>query len=453
VTPGGGRLHRANQILESSRNNFSQIALGLQRDGAWGQFKSTTSFVQHKFSSQSDASNALPLFGADSPAVGAYAEPIDIQMVAEDAVFTSPNVGRLQWLLGGFASSTWESNDSVVRAHASDVSPAATLYAEHRSDRRDAVALYGEASYALTDRLTATAGLRLSGFHSQTRSQVDAPPAGDGRAYSGSSSGGGASPKLALAYTWAEDVHVYVLASQGRRGGGTNTGGPIGTDFSTSSTTAGVHRHFGADELWNIETGLKAIALDGRLAVKTDLFYDIWRNIQTDQFMASGLSYTANAGDGRNIGWETELVFHPAAGLTLQATALLNRPELTKANPGFVTGVGLPGVPDISMGGRVAYRRPLFAGLTGLVTAEANYVGRSHLTFSAINSPSMGGYVLARLSAQIEARDWRLALFLFNPANSRGNTFSYGNPFNFRQAQEITPERPRTVRLVLSKNF
>ncbi len=68
VTPGGGRLHRANQILESSQNAFSQATLNIEHSDFWGHLKSTTSYVEHRFSSQADASNALPLFGAGAPA-------------------------------------------------------------------------------------------------------------------------------------------------------------------------------------------------------------------------------------------------------------------------------------------------------------------------------------------------------------------------------------------------
>jgi outer membrane receptor protein involved in Fe transport len=453
VTPGAGRLHRANAILESSHNNFSQVVLNLEHATAWGDFKSSSSFVQHQFDSESDASTALPLFGANTAAVGSYGEPINIRMLVEDAVLTSPGNGRFQWLAGAFASATWEKTDSNVGAHAFAATPAQVLYLEHRNDQRDEAALYGDASYALTSRLTATAGLRIFTSNAQTQSLVQAPQIGQSRSYQANTVSSGVSPKIALAYNWARNDTVYVSASQGRRAGGVNTGGQIGTVFALASDSPGVHRRFGDDQLWNFETGLKAVAFDGLLSLNTAVFYDLWRNIQTDQFMPSGLSYTANAGDGRNIGWETELVLHPAAGFTLRGTALFNRPELIRADPGFIAGVNLPGVPDVSLGGRAAYRRPLFLGLFGLVSAEANYIGRSHLTFNPATSPSMGGYVLARLSAQIEGVSWRLAAFLSNPANTRGNTFSYGNPFNFQQAEEVTPERPLTLRMVLSKDF
>ncbi len=460
VTPGAGRLHRANQILESSRNNFAQTAIAAERSQSWGEFKSTTSFVQHKFSSQSDASNALPLFGAGTASVGSYDEPIDIQMLTQDAVLVSPNTGPLQWLAGAYGSATWETTDGVVRAGGQNAattsgelnSTAQTLYSEHRTDQRDAAAIYGETSYALTDRITVTGGLRLSSSDAETTSDDLAPQENKKRLYSGQTVASGVTPKVALSYKLAPGNTLYVLTSEGGRGPGINTAGPIGTVFVTGQG-AGVHREFGSDKLWNFETGAKLSVLDGRLSVNADLFYDLWRNIQTDQFMASGLSYTANAGDGRNVGAEIELVAQPLAGLTLEATALLNDPVLIKANPGFVSGVNLPGVPDVSLGGRTAYRWRLIDNVTALVSAEAQYIGRSHLTFNPNTSPSMGGYILARLSAQVQHGDWRLAFFLSNPSNARGNTFSYGNPFNFQQAEEVTPERPRTLRAVLSKAF
>ena len=457
VSPGGGRLHRANQLLESSRNTFTETALSVEHGNLWGDLKSTTSYVQHKFSSRSDASDALPLFGLGSPAVGSYDEPIGIQMLSEDLVFTSPNSGRLQWLAGLYGSATWETTDSTVRAGSTaaavPTSFGQTLYAEHRVDRRDSGAFYGDASYAITDRLTATVGLRLTTSNAQTQSLVQAPITDQQRSYAGRTSSSGYAPKFALSYAVAPDETVYALASQGRRAGGVNTGGPIGTVFVTSGNLPGVHRNFGSDELWNLETGAKLNFFNGRLSLNVAGFYDIWTNIQTDLFMPSGLSYTANAGDGNNLGAELELVARPPVpGLTLQATALINRPELTHPDPGFTAGVGLPGVPDLSFGLRASYRWRIWGDVEGLTFAESQYIGRSHVIFGPI-SPSEGGYALTRLSAQLLYRQWRMAFFLSNPTNARANTFAYGNPFNFQEAQQVTPERPATIRATLSRQF
>jgi iron complex outermembrane receptor protein len=88
------------------------------------------------------------------------------------------------------------------------------------------------------------------------------------------------------------------------------------------------------------------------MTVRAALFHDIWTDIQTDQYLSSGLSYTANVGDGRNTGLEVETVIRPTDRLTLSANALFNRPRLTKVDPTFASAAqsALPGVPDLSAG-------------------------------------------------------------------------------------------------------
>jgi iron complex outermembrane receptor protein len=453
ISPSLGRLHRANQVREASHNDFSEGTVNLRRNGGWGGFSATTSVVNRDLASRSDASNALPLFGFSTSKAASYDEPINQQSITEDAVLNSPSVGRLQWLVGVFGSLTRETTDAVVRADPNAPVLAQALYIEHRTDHMSEAAVYGESSYALTPRLTATAGVRVFATGVGTRSDVEAPQTNQSRLFAGSSSGQGASPKLALNYAWAEDQMVYASISEGHRAGGFNTGGVIGTTFVAQPTARGVQQRFGADELWNYEVGAKLTALGGDLKLRTAVFYNVWTNIQTDQFMISGLSYTANAGDGRNIGWESEILYHPGPQLTLEANALIDRPILTRANPGFIAGVNLPGVPDVSVGGRASYARPVIGGLTLRLGADASYIGRSHLTFDPTIATSMGGYVLARLTAQLEGRDWRLAAFLSNPTNAAGDTFSYGNPFNFQLVREATPQRPRTFRMQLSMDF
>jgi len=162
VTPGLGRLHRANAIRESSDSRFSDVFVTLEQNASWGDFRSTTSAIEHDLGSVTDASLALPLFGGRSSNVGAYVEPISVQMLVEDAVVASPAVGPLQWLLGVYGSITAEDTNSMVLTGASANGLTSVLYDEQRRDRLDEGALYGDASYALTDRFTLSAGLRAS---------------------------------------------------------------------------------------------------------------------------------------------------------------------------------------------------------------------------------------------------------------------------------------------------
>ena len=97
-----------------------------------------------------------------------------------------------------------------------------------------------------------------------------------------------------------------------------------------------MHRRFGADELWNYEVGTKLSLFGDRLRLRAAGFYSAWRNIQTDQFLISGLSYTANAGDGHNLGLESEAQVRLTPAWTLEGNLLLDQPVLDKPNPGFL---------------------------------------------------------------------------------------------------------------------
>jgi len=455
VTPSLGRLHRANAIRETSDSRFADVFVTLEQNASWGDFRSTTSAVDHDLNSRTDASAALPLFGGRVSDVGAYDEPISIQMLVEDAVIASPGVGPLQWLLGVYGSINVEDTTSVVLTGPDSLGLNAALYQEQRQDRLNEAALYGDVSYALTDRLTLSAGLRASRTAVSTSSDVEAPLTGRSRDFSGRAGFTGWSPKLGLDYALSKASHVYALASQGGRAGGFNTGGPIGQVFITAPNVAGLHRRFAPDELWNFELGVKTHLFDDRLEFRSALFYDAWRNIQTDQFLTSGLSYTANAGSGRNYGAEMELVARPIEHLSIELNALFNNPELTRPAPGFISASteGLPGVPDVSIGARIAYQRPIRGDWSILISAEDDYVGRSHVTFDPTQSPVQGGYQLDQITVQLTGRRWRLMLDVINPTNEGGNTFSYGNPFDFRLIQEATPQRPPTYRLLLGYAF
>jgi iron complex outermembrane receptor protein len=457
VTPSQGRLHRANAIGEASGDTFAQGFVTLEREGSAINFRSSTALVDRRIASVTDASTALAIFAdTGSPdGVGAYDEPIGISTLSEDAVWSSPNTGRWRWLVGAYGSLTQENTRSIVRTgDLNGQGLTLALYEEHRKDRLGEAALYGETSYALTGRLTATAGLRYSDTAVSTASTRTAPQSGLSRSFKGEQDFVGASPKAALDYRFTDADRVYALVSEARRAGGFNTGAPLNATFSTA-TGGGLSRRFDPDELWNLEAGVKAEFADRRLMLTSALFYNDWRDIQTDQYLPSGLSYTTNAGDGRNYGLESDIDLRPAPNLLIATNALVDRPQLTRPQPGFLTsaGGGLPGVPDVTFGAQTSYDWPIGANLTARVNAQAEYIGRSHVTFNPALSPAMGGYVLDQISGQIEARRWRLAAYLINITNARGNTFTYGDPFAAGRLTDETPQRPRTLRLTLSAAF
>ncbi|MGH1559497.1 TonB-dependent receptor domain-containing protein [Caulobacter segnis] len=157
---------------------------------------------------------------------------------------------------------------------------------------------------------------------------------------------------------------IYATASEGYRAGGFNSGGLVtpneagGPSIPTICATT--------------RSARRSIRSGGRVNLRAALFYDDWRDIQTDQYFGSGLSYTANIGDGRNQGLEVEAAWRATAHLTVSGNALFNEPKLARIAPGYgiTESASLPGVPDVSFGSLVTYQRPVTARATMMLTAR-----------------------------------------------------------------------------------
>ena len=474
-----GRI--ANQVREASSNDFAQVAATLHGELGWADLTSSTSYVQHAYSSLYDATAAVTFFNAaiTSP-LGVYSEKTRIRRFVQDVVLTSAGAGPVSWLAGAYGSASVDRTPSsldilltgggvveplarVLRAPlpategetAGAASPLTRVYDESRRDQMREIAVYGEGSWRFAPGWTATAGARA--FHTELKVRaniVGAAPPAQSRDVSADREFSGVSSKLSLQYQFDDDGPlVYGLFSQGYRPGGINSTGFFA--IRPSRVT------FDPDRLENFELGAKARFLDRRLTVRAAGFLDAWKNIQSDQYRPSGLAYTANVGDARVEGLEAEAAYGWDFGLTLQANALYSSPKFTRVNLDFADqlGSGLPGAPRLSGGLLARYDRPLPHDLTLRLVARANYVGPARLTFNPALNARTDPVVDAEILAEVAARRWTVGLFVDNPADSSGNTFAYGNPFTFGNPQtpspvrQVTPQRPRTIGVRLAAAF
>ena len=440
-------LQRDTLVREPHDNAFEQADVDVRGRGAWGEVRSLSAFTHHDFSSRYDASLALPDFG-QAVAPAAYDDDTLIRLTSEELDYHAPGRGPLSLLLGGFGSYGDEAETSRLAPLGGT-----TLYTEDRTDRLVDLAAFGEASYALGPRLTLTAGLRLAYAERRTLSRVIQD--GDAAPFKGRIAERQASPKLAADYAVRPGVHTYALVTRGYRIGGFNTAGPLTTSFAPTGGPEPT-RTYAPDSLWNYELGLKLQAWRGRLEGRTALYYDIWRRLQADQFLPSGLSYVANVGTAHIGGWEWEASVHPIAPMTLELGALFTTPDLRKVDPSFPSGQSdftLPGVARRSLDGRVAYSWALGDGRSFELNAAAVYVGHSYLFFGPQGSTIMGHYLDGRVQGVFHDGPWALALLVTNPANNRGNTFAFGDPFSLAAGAQRTPLRPRTYLLRLKRGF
>ncbi|MFZ1988713.1 MAG: TonB-dependent receptor [Alphaproteobacteria bacterium] len=440
-------LHRANNLREPHTNDFHESNAAL--DGLiWGnRLTISATYVNHELENRYDASDAAPLYGLPPQAL-AYDEAIGNEAVAVDALLQSTGTRRLQWLVGAMFSHADETYFSALRAP----SDPSAFYQEHRVDHVIEAALYGEAIYRLNSTWSLTAGLRASRLRLHTRSLVD-PTMMSTRSFRGDTTFTNVVPKVVISDEIASDLLIYGQAAEGYRPDGFNSAGPEGQQFSTTGTGPQPDRRFMSDKLWNYEIGMKLALAGDAMHLRTAAFYSTWLNIQTDQFLRSGLPFTANVGDGENKGLEIELVWTISPNITIETNGLINDPEITARNPNAPAqnDAGLPGVPRVSAGGSFHYQREIAHDVTMTANIDYAYVGPSQLTFVVNSSTKMGGYSTGAISVGLIHANARLSLFVDNPFNGRGNTFAFGNPFALER--DTTPLRPRTFGARISWAF
>lgn len=438
------RGERANRLQEAHKNDFAYAGVTVQGDLGWGALTFSTAYVHHVFSSQYDASQALSLFAAKREDLGVFIEAARVNMLVEDVVLRSNSGGRLEWLLGAYGARTLEQTPSSLSILSRGrLSPA---YREFRKDRLGEYAAYGEVSYGLAPGWRATLGGRAFTSHVHTTADLRVDEPFGARDFDKQRRFSGFSPKISLQRQFQDGTLLYALISEGYRPGGFNSAGFRAIQTSRST--------YAPDRLSNYEVGAK-FRVDHRLSVHAAVYLDDWQKIQTDQYRPSGLAYTANVADARILGLEAETSYVLPFGLTLQANALLAGSRIRNANPDFarqVTG-DLPGVPKSSGGLLAVYARPLGGRFTLRLAGEANYVGRSALSFDASLPPRMGHYLRARLTAEVTDGRWTLAAYVNNPLDDTGDTFAFGNPFSFGQVRQVTPQRPRTLGVRLGATF
>jgi len=438
TTPGLG-MNRTNRILEPHSNDIVLGSAQITHSWGWGELTSSTGVVHHAYASLYDATEQQDLFTrlADT---SAYSERVSTTMLVEDLYLTSRGAGPFQWLVGLYGSRTTEHSPAAFLAQHT-FAPDAPVYSDDRHDTIDEAAIYGELTYEFLHNWTVAVGGRAFRISTHTRSHVESENA-DPRDLDRSATFQSFAPKVSLQYQFQPGNLLYAVYSEGYRAGGFNSGGPEPLPANQET--------YAPDRLRNYEIGLKLQAFDQRLSVNSAVFYDQWRDIQTDQYRPNGIPFTTNAGDATILGVESEIGLRTSFGLSAEFNARYTQVRTRNPNTSFLSLLinGLPNAPPFSGGGLVSYERPLYHGWHVRLSGETAYVGRSRVTFDT-QFPEMGGYVRSKLALELRRRGLGAQVFVTNPINSFDDTFAFGNPFNPSLTPQITPQRPRTFGLTV----
>jgi iron complex outermembrane receptor protein len=440
-----GPLTRDASVREPHHNDFSEVGATALRAGGAADLKISTAYIDHALVTRYDATGAFRAAGG-SRTGGAFDEDKHIKLWVTEGLLSSNAPGPLRWLAGAFVSYTDEM-DQALLVGVTPPEPPRTIY--RRRDELTETAVYGEAAYDLTPRLTATAGARWFMTRVATRAGAFTLSAHPLQPLHERLTDSGVAPKFRVSFAATPVVVIYAQVQEGYRAGGFNIPAAAG-----GGAPEAVAAQFRPDHLWNYELGAGLPLFDHTLTLRGAIFHAEWRGLQTDQRLASGLPMTVNIGDGSNTGVEAEATWRPNNHLQVRANLLLEDPQITRADNVFPArrDIGLPGVPRVMGAADVRYRWRL-GRFDAEASAQLSYVGDSYLTFDGGSGNAMGGYASGRIAGALGTAAWRVTAFVDNIADERGNTFAFGNPFSRARFTQATPLRPRTVGLGLAHNF
>ncbi len=225
------------------------------------------------------------------------ARRLDARAVTEEFRLSSLGSRPLEWTLGAYLQNTRYEDRTLFTYFAIPGPPGtplpAPLPASRSSVHSDSWAIFGDASYKLTDRLMLGTGLRY--FEDERK---DIPSVQSGKFHS-------LSPRVYTQFRLTDHVNTYASAAKGFRSGGFNALGRPKYDPET---------------VWTYELGSKMYLLDGRLSTDLAAFHTDYKDYQIIGVVftpTGGFNITSNAGDARIRGIELATTWHPVGQWTL----------------------------------------------------------------------------------------------------------------------------------------
>jgi iron complex outermembrane receptor protein len=283
--------------------------------------------------------------------------------------------------------------DGYSRRNAQPTDPVATpgnygFARAHNITNTDAYAVFGEASYALNDRLSVTGGLRWTNEEKEFTFDnkvlnLQGQVVGQSIAGQADKIFSAVTPKLSAQFQWTPDVLQYVTWSKGFKSGG----------FDNRATRLDLAtRPFAPENVDAYETGLKTELFDHRARLNLAVFYNDYQDLQVSYSDPAypGNSVRSNAGKAHTYGVELETDIRATERLSLQASAGYLFAVYDKYRNAGGIGVNADGhrllnSPRWSLSGAITYDVPIEIPGELRVGLNAQYQTKTY--FNALQRP------------------------------------------------------------------
>ncbi|MGH8263148.1 MAG: TonB-dependent receptor, partial [Steroidobacterales bacterium] len=391
-------LLNGNWVQQPSLDVFSLASIKLTAALRFGELTSVSSYYHRTADATIDTlSYDWGGWGAPLWIVGEFyfsgpAElTLDQQIYSQELRLASSDPkSRVTWVAGAFYSRGHaQEHDGPFSAAPLNMSPLGDNdgYGSVR-ENDEQLALFGHGTAALTDRLTASLGLRIA--HAHYDSLLFAPVA--------ATSGLPASldvvhgertivPNVSLQYQPDPNKLLYATIAKGYRPGGANW--PYGY------CDVDLDKSFAPDSIWSYELGAKSSLLHERLRLSGSAFYIQWAKQEAVTFRDVTCKYIGNLTDAVSYGFDATaeaLVTHRLKlGLSVAYTNVHYAETAHDGTTVLVSRGDAIGAPPVvpspwNLRAMIDYRVPMTSGATAHFSAEDTFHSRIEGPFYT-NSP------------------------------------------------------------------
>jgi len=426
-------------------------------------------------------------------------QPDPLQAVTHEFRLSSSGDNVIDWTAGLFYSDRNSFVDSRVNYITAAGEPTENIFLFKRHVNASLLqkAVFGEATWHVTDKLAITGGFRYYDIQngSDVVNDVGVPGQFIGAPPNGVPVGTPGNPipffnnltrgaedgvifKAHAAYDYSDDILLYASFSQGYRPGGANQNSS--SIAITDPLAAGTPESFKSDSLDSFEIGVHSQWMDGRVTLNGAVYYIDWKDIILGARSPTGLfALNLNADKAEVLGFEVEGIFELADDLRLTTALSYVNAELGANAPINIAGGNsrsgldgdrIPNVPEFTANASLEYGRdlPWFGGVRGFGYVNVDYTGANFSDFNPflIDIPTLtpttvvndqyarqGDYAIVDLRFGLEADEWNAAVYVENVFDERAITNVFvGAPFRPTPGQNFI-ERPRTVGISFSRDF
>ncbi len=370
-----------------------------------------------------DAITVVNNYGKDWNQISAWTQDLKLNSIGNQPI---------KWTIGAYLFSqnapTKQGTHFGADAYLMGIENSNFTLINTTNSKRKGIALYGQATYALSEKLNLTAGIR-NDFEQIEQSVNGSLMMDENKAIyetqaliSRTTDFGALSPKLGLDYTISPTQMAFVNYSKGFRAGGLS---PLSSDPSQPPLM-----RYKPEYSNNIELGLKNTLFNNHARLNLTVFYTRLVDAQVPTLiLPDAITIIQNRGKLNSKGIELEFTAQANAHLSIDYNAGMTNAKFEtleiaqNGNANILNGNKQIFTPDLVSNLALQYDQKFNKNISGFVRTEWKYIGRTY--FDLANSIQQSPYNIINASLGVQMGDVQIKFWTRNLTNQKYISYAY----------------------------